>query len=174
MRITWFSVAGLSLVIMARPVQAQGNDASIPAGSAVGVTVDRFYFGPGNHFYAATVHISALKPNNLSSEFAIALFPQALAARVILTNIDVGGAINIPIHRATLLLRGGGSGLFALGAGARLALPAAHYGASLLIKTGEKDGIRLDVLRRVYFRQYEDSYPSLTIGVGFTSLPGLN
>jgi hypothetical protein len=130
--------------------------------------------GSDYHYGAATFHISALRPNNLTPEFAVSIFPRTLAAGVLITNLDVGGAINIPLPHATLLLRGGATGIFAFGRGGAMALPGVHYGASLLVRFAEKSGFRFDVLRRVYYLPYEYSSPTLTIGVGITSLPGLN
>jgi hypothetical protein len=162
------------LVAGAGPVAAQGSTTWLPAGTAIGVTVDRFAiedFG----LLAGTFHVSSLKPNNLTPEFAISIFPQAFASMVVATNIDVGGAINLPLPHATLLLRGGVSGLFVFGNEGAGALPGVHYGASLLVKIAGKDGLRFDVVaRRAVFLPYGFSPALLSFGIGFTALPGLN
>lgn len=167
-------LAGLLLVGGPESLHAQGGHTSIPPGTAFGVTIDRFGVGSDDHLGAATFHISALRPNNLTSEFAVSIFPRTLGAGVLITNLDVGAAINISLPHAMLLLRGGATGLFAFGSGGAMALPGAHYGASLLIQFAEKSGFRLDVLRRIYYMPYEYSNPTLTLGVGITSLPGLD
>jgi hypothetical protein len=98
-------VGALSLAA-AGAIQAQGGTARLPAGNAIGVTVDRFQV-EDFHLMAATFHLSSLQPNAFTPEFAISVFPQAFAAGILATNIDVGGAINLSLPRASLLLRGG-------------------------------------------------------------------
>jgi hypothetical protein len=162
----WLGVTG--------PILAQGSSAWLPAGTAIGVTVDRFEVEDFS-LLAGTFHLSSLKPNNLTPEFAISVFPQAFAAMVLVTNVDVGGAINLPLPSATLLLRGGLSGLFAFGSGGAGALPGVHYGASLLVKIAGKNGVRLDVLaRRAVLPPYGVPPAYVSIGVGITALPGLD
>jgi hypothetical protein len=164
--------AGLLLGLASGPLAAQGNPAWIPEGTALGITVDRFAFGSENHVHAATFHVSTLRSNRLTPEFDASLFPSSLRAGVVVTNLDLGGAINLSLPHVTLLLRGGASGLFAFGT-ATGALPGAHYGASLLVRIEERSGFRIDVLRRVYFLPYELTPPMFSIGVGITSLPGI-
>ena len=169
-------VCGSLALLLAEPgaLAAQGNTAWLPAGKAIGVTVDRFQVEEIG-ILAGTFHLSSLKPNHLTPEFAISVFPQAFSARIVVTNLDVGGAINIPLPQATLLLRGGLSGLFAFGAGGAGALPGVHYGASLLVKIGGKNGIRFDVVaRRAVYPPYGVSPAFLSFGVGITSLPGIH
>ena len=174
MRNIAMGLAVLGLALRSGVLTAQGDPSAIPRGRALGVTVDRFGVESETKVGAATFHVSALNPGNLSTEFAISLFPQALAAAVVATNIDLGAAINIPLPHAVLLLRGGATGILLFGAGAA-ALPGAHYGASLLVKFAERSGFRFDVIRHVYFDLYQrTSAPVLTIGVGITSLPSLN
>ena len=169
-------LCGSLALLLAGPgaLTAQGSSAWLPAGRAIGVTVDRFVvddFG----ILAGTFHISSLKPNHFTPEFAISIFPQAFAAMVFVTNLDVGGAINIPLPQSTLLLRGGLSGLFALGGGGAAAVPGVHYGASLLVKIAGKDGLRFDVVaRRAVYPHYGVSPAFVSVGVGFTSIPGIN
>jgi hypothetical protein len=164
----------LALIIAgAPPVAAQGSSAWLPAGTAFGVTVDRFGVDETG-LMAATFHLSTLKPNDLTPEFSISVFPQAFAAMVLVTAVDVGGAINLPLPRATLLLRGGLSGLFLLGGGGGGAVPGFHYGASLLVKIQGKNGIRFDVVaRRVVLPPYL-SPAILSFGIGITSLPSIH
>jgi hypothetical protein len=163
-------VGALSLAA-AGAIQAQGGTARLPAGNAIGVTVDRFQV-EDFHLMAATFHLSSLQPNAFTPEFAISVFPQAFAAGILATNIDVGGAINLSLPRASLLLRGGLSGLFAMGSGGAAALPGIHYGASLLVKIAGGSGIRFDAIaRRAVLPPYGVSPAYLSLGVGITSLP---
>lgn len=171
MRITAW--CGALLLAATGQIRAQGNTTWLPAGTAIGVTVDRFEVEDFS-LLAGTFHMTTLKPNNLTPEFAISVFPQAFAARVLVTNVDIGGAINLPLPRATLLLRGGVSGLFALGNGGGGALPGVHYGASLLVKIAGRDGVRFDVIaRRAVIPSYGISPAYLSFGIGITSLPVL-
>jgi hypothetical protein len=178
MRIVTLGMALLPWVIGAAPLHAQGDCAAIPRGTALGFSVDRFYFDSEYHTHAVTFHLSLLDPAKLTPEFAVSLFPQGLAAGLIVTNLDVGGAVNLPFPYGTLLLRGGASGFVTLGVGVgsgvgAAAMPGAHYGASLLIKLDEKSAVRLDVLRRIYFLPHEFDPATLTIGLGITALPGI-
>lgn len=163
---------GMLLIVVGHPAMAQDSSAIIPAGVAVGITVDRFDVDREYGYMAATLHVSGLKPNNLSSEFAVSIFPRFLLARQLVTNLDVGAAFNVTVPHAALLIRGGASGLFALGGGSA-ALPGVHLGASLLIKVDEKSAFRFDVIRRVFYTPDRTGTPSLTIGAGFTVLPGI-
>ena len=167
------SLGILLLVVAGRSARAQDTSAMIPAGLAIGVTLDKFDADREYGYMAATLHVSGLKPNNLSSEFAVSIFPRFLLARQLVTNLDVGAAFNVTLPHATVLIRGGASGLFALGGGS-VALPGVHYGASLLIKAGDNGAFRFDVIRRVFYTPDRTSTPSLTIGAGFTVLPGIH
>lgn len=163
----------LLAVTLPAALPAQGDPARIPPGTALGITVDRFAIDDV-HLLAGTFHVSSLRPGSLTPEFGIGLFPQALSAMVLVTNLDVGGAFNIPLPHATLLLRGGVSGLFAFGSGGAGALPGVHYGASLLVRIAGRNGIRFDAIaRRAVFLPYGVSPPFFSLGVGITSLPAL-
>jgi hypothetical protein len=166
------SFGALVLSVAGHPAMAQESSATIPPGLAVGVTVDRFDVDQEYGYSAVTLHVSGLKPNNLSSEFAFSIFPRFLLVRQLVTNIDVGAAFNVTVPHAALLIRGGASGLFALGGGS-VALPGVHIGASLLIKVDEKSAFRFDVIRRVFYSPDRTGTPSLTVGAGFTVLPGI-
>lgn len=170
---TLAAFAVLWTVMTGRSATAQDTSGTIPAGLAYGVTLDRFGVDQEYRYTAATIHISGLKPNNLSSEFAFSVFPQFLLARQLVANLDVGAAINIALPRSALLVRGGASGLFALGGGAA-AVPGYHLGASLLIKLDGRGAFRFDVIRRVFHGFDRTSTPSMTIGVGFTVLPAIH
>ena len=163
----------LLAVTIPAALPAQAAPARIPPGTALGVTVDRFEIDDVR-LLAGTFHLSSLKPGNLTPEFAIGVFPQAISAMVLVTNLDVGAAFNVPLPHATLLLRGGASGLFAFGSGGAGALPGIHYGASLLVRIAGRNGIRFDAIaRRAVFLPYGVSSPFISLGVGITSLPGL-
>lgn len=167
-------LAGILLLVTApSSLHAQDRNDWIPPGTALGVTLDRFVSVEGTSLVAGTFHVSTIKPNNLAPEFAVSIFPRAIASRVLLTNIDLGGALNVAMPSATLLLRGGVSGLFLLGGGGAGALGGAHYGVSLLLRFRDKNGIRLDLLHRLYFLPYDLGVGAVTLGVGITALPGI-
>jgi len=165
------ATVALLMLTFAPLLHGQRSEASIQPGTAVGITVDRFGFGSEYSMGAATLHVSSLGPYSLSPEFAVSLFPRALAAQVVLTNLDVGAAMNIPLPHGMLLLRGGASGFVALGRGGAMAILGAHYGASLIIRFAEKSGFRFEVLRHVNFPPDESAIPTLTLGIGITALP---
>ena len=166
---------GFLLLAMSSPaLNAQESSTWIPSGTALGVTFDRFEAADGFRLVAGTFHVSSIKPNNLTPEFAVSIFPRAIASRVLLTNIDLGGAFNIPMPSATMLIRGGVSGLFLLGGGGAGGIGGAHYGLSLLLKFRDKNGIRLDLLHRLYFLPIDLGAGAVTLGVGITALPGIH
>jgi hypothetical protein len=166
--VLWGSL--LSLLLPGH-LAAQGNPAWIPEGTALGVTIDRFAI-EDVALVAGTFHVTLLKPNHLTPEFGVSIFPQAFASRVLATNIDVGGALNLPLPYATLLIRGGASGIFAFGSGGAGAIPGLHYGASLLVKFGSREAIRVDVLaRRAVWLPGEVSSPVVSLGFGISALP---
>lgn len=163
--------AALGFCVPVTTLQAQGSDAHLPSGTALGITVDRFIIASEYSYTSATLHVSWLRPNKLTPEFGLSVFPGVLAEGFLITGVDVGAAFNVALPDATLLLRGGASGLFALGQGGAGALPAVHYGASLLFRIAERGAIRFDVLRRVYLVPIEGSEPTLSLGIGFSTLP---
>ena len=167
------SVGILLLAVALRPVRAQDRASWLPPGPALGITVDRFEFGDDFRQTAATIHVSSLKPNTLTPEFAASIFPRAIASRILFTNLDVGAALNVPMPGATLLARGGASGLFILSGSGANALGGVHFGASVLIKLEGRSGIRLDLVYRLYFTPYDQATGAVTLGLGITSLPAI-
>jgi len=170
---SWVPLGMLLLIASGRSAAAQDRSDWIPPGSALGVTVDRFEFDDDFGLTAATVHVSSLKPNTLTPEFAASLFPRAIASRILFTNLDVGGAWNVPAPHATLLLRGGASGLFVLGGEGGSAIGGVHFGASILLKLEGRSGLRFDLTYRLYFTPYEEGTGAVTLGLGITSLPAI-
>ena len=171
MRTIAFMAAVLALHPVVSSLHAQGSDARLPSGTALGVTADRFSIQSEYGVTALTFHVSSLHPNKLNPEFAVSLFPVTLGEGSMMGNVDLGGALNVPLPNATLLVRGGASGVFAFGR-ATGALPGVHYGVSLLVKVSPSSAIRFDVIRRIYGLPGFTS-SSLTLGFGISSLPKL-
>ena len=162
------------LVALARAhLAAQVPAKPIPDGPAIGVTADRYSFDRTS-LTMVTLHLSALKHNSFSSEFALGVFPTALASGVVVTSVDVGGARNFSYSGATVLLRLGASGLFALSpSGGGGAFPAVHAGASALFAVGPQTAIRFDFTHRSFLIPYEGLMPTFSVGVGISGLPRL-
>ena len=163
----------LLLTLGLGPVQAQDQADWLPPGSALGVTIDRFELDDDFHLTAATFHVSSLKPNTLTPEFAVSIFPQGIASGILFTNLDVGAARNIPMPHATLLLRGGASGLFLLGGEGGNGVGGVHLGASMLVKLEGRSGLRLDLTYRLYVIPHGKGTVGVTLGLGITSLPAI-
>jgi hypothetical protein len=168
-------ISALAFGLMTEPLPAQDSTRALPSGTALGLTVDRFSFnadGEGS-YTSATLHVSALKPNSFAPELSLSFFPGFLSddfGASLVTGVDVGGAYNVPFPDGVLLFRAGASGLFSLGRD-NTALPGAHAGASVLIKALGNTAIRLDVVSRWYLVPFALGVPTLTIGVGISSLP---
>lgn len=159
-------VAGV-LLSWGRPATAQESQ-PIPAGVALGLTVDRFR-GEEESYATITLHVSSIKPRGVTPEFALSFFPTELAEGAVIGNIDLGAAWNLSFPGGTLLLRAGGSVLAAVGGNNALALPGFHYGASLLLRATENFGLRFDVIERRY--QLFLGASTFTVGVGFSLFP---
>jgi hypothetical protein len=157
-------------VIGTMPGTAQVRPRSVQGGAAVGVSIDRFSVGSDDHYPTATLHVSSLHPNKFTPEFSWSVFAESLGEESLISNLDVGGAVNIPMPGGMLLLRGGATGLFVLGRD-KGALPGAHYGVSFLLKAVGNTALRIDVLRRVYLIPFELGQPTLSIGIGLSSFP---
>jgi hypothetical protein len=166
----WLTMMWLSL--LSSSLSAQRDDSLIPAGAAVGITLDRFLAGEEFRDHSATFHVSDLDPNSLTPEFGASVFARSLAAQSVIVNLDVGGAFNIAFPQLVLLIRGGASGMFAFGR-EQGGLPGVHYGISLLAKLRGRNGIRIDIIRRIYLLPSETLPATLTLGIGITSLPSL-
>lgn len=140
-------------------------------GSAIGITVDRFSY-QHEALPTFTLHVSSLRPHHLMPEFGLGVFPEALGEGYFAGNVDLGGGVAFPITGGVLMLRGGATGRLAAGDGGGGALPAVHYGASILGGgSNSRIGIRIDLLVRTYLAFGGRHLTTLSIGAGLTSLP---
>ena len=160
----------LLAVLAGPPLAAQFAKKHLAGGTAVGVTVDRFSFDGGD-LTMATLHVSSLKQNAFTPEFAVGVFPAALGTGLMVTAVDVGGARNLSHLGGTLLLRAGASGVFAFGGGGGMALPALHAGAGVLLAVAPQTAIRLDFIHRSFLIPFAGLLPTFSVGVGISGLP---
>lgn len=170
------SVAMLNLVlsVMVTSLAAQDTLAvqdTLPRlKPAIGASVERFIY-EGSGITAVAFHYSRLKPSRLSTEFAAALFPDALDIGALLLAPDIGPAYDARGAGFDLLFKAGLSALAGVGIGLAFQ-PGYHVGSGLLIRTGKASGIRLDVVRHAYLIDQEME-GIWSVGVGITSLPAV-
>jgi hypothetical protein len=152
------------------PVLAQAP--SLPSGSRLegiskGAGVDRFIYD-GTGITAFTFRQSDLRPGQLSSEFSVSFFPEAVAALALLFAPDFGPAYNVAMPQATLLLKAGGSAITGIATDV-VFVPGAHLGAGLVLRVDDRTGIRIDAARHLYWDTGETE-TIWSIGFGLTSL----
>jgi hypothetical protein len=141
---------------------------ALPDGPAVGAGVDRFIY-EGTGITAVTFRFSGLRSRAMGSEIGVSLFPDALAAGALYLAPDLGAAFNLSGSDFTVLAKGGISALAALGGGFGF-VPGYHLGGGLIVRLGERSGIRLDVVRHFYLIDNENE-GIWSVGLGFTVLP---
>ena len=156
-----------SLAVLPAPSAAQ-TELALPDGPAVGGTVDRFSYD-GEGITAVTFRFSGLRSRSFGSEIGVSVFPDAFDFNALLLASDLGPAFNASGPGITVLLKGGLSTIMALGGGFAF-LPGYHVGGGLIIRAGQRLGIRLDLVRHVYLSGAESSEPIWSVGLGFTSL----
>jgi len=139
-------------------------------GNAMGVSMDRFMY-EGSSVVAMSYRFSGLRPRQLGSEIGVALFPQALPAGVLVLAPDLGAAFNLPVPGGSLLIKAGGSALTAIGTGGVLFVPGWHVGGTVVVQTGDRSGLRIDVIRHYYLPGGEQIEPIWSVGLGFAVLP---
>ena len=120
----------------------------------MGASVERFTY-EGYGVTTVAFHYSGLKPNTASTEIAVAVFPDALAAGALLLAPDIGAAYDAEGDGFDLLFKAGLSALTGVGGGFWF-LPGYHFGSGLLIRTGKASGVRVDVVRHVYLIEQRD------------------
>ena len=97
-------------------------------------------------------------------------FPDALSAGTLYLATDLGGSYSAPGAGFSLLFKGGVSTLTALGGGFAFE-PGFHFGTGMIVQTGKRSGVRLDVIRHYYLIDNETE-GLWSLGVGFTALGG--
>ena len=164
-----FLISALTTLVSTTLLCQTDRDQVLPNGPALGAGVDRFIY-EGDGITAMTFRISQLRSRAVGTEIGVSLFPEALAAGALYLAPDVGAAFNISGPGFTVLAKGGVSALAGIGGGIGF-LPGYHVGGGLIIRTGERGGIRLDVVRHAYLVENE-SEAIWSVGLGFTVFPG--
>jgi hypothetical protein len=158
----------LSLLAAVQPASSQSPFAPLPDGPASGVSVDRFRYEDEGGISAVSFHLSRLQHNGLGPELGLAVFPQYLQVRSLVTAPDAGAGFNISLPGATLLLRGGVGAIVRLGPGMDL-FPGAHLGGSALVHLDRRLALRADLIKRWYLIEGETE-PYWSVGLGFSVL----
>jgi hypothetical protein len=144
------------------------TDSTLPNGTALGATVDRFIH-EGQGITAVSFRFSGLRSRTVGSEIGISLFPDALQAGALYLASDLGPAFNVSGPGVTVLLKAGVSTLTGFGGGF-VFTPGYHLGSGLIVQTGARWGVRVDLARHVYVSGVESTEPIWSVGVGFTGL----
>jgi hypothetical protein len=163
-------IAGLTLLLAGastRSVVAQEASGARLEGISKGAGMDRFIYD-GIGITAFTFRQSDLRPGQLTPEFGISFFPEAVAALTLLFAPDFGAAYNVAIPHATLLLKAGGSAITGVATDV-VFVPGAHLGAGLVLRIDDRTGIRIDAARHFYWGTGETD-AIWSIGLAFTSL----
>ena len=168
MRALTFTLIALAL---AAPAAAQTAD-RLPDGWAFGATVGRFTI-EDVRLVSTSIHITRLSHNRITPEFTMGFFPQYFDEGGVWLTPDLGLAANVSLPKATLLVKGGVSGVFAFGQGGGGALPGVHVGTGLLIQVIPGLGLRLEALYHRYLFEFNPDYGvgAWTFGIGISSLP---
>ena len=145
------------------------QERTLPDGPAAGASVDRFIY-EGAGITAVSFRYTGLRARRVGSEIGVSLFPDALSAGSLYLATDLGGAYSAPGDGFSLLFRGGVSTLTALGGGFAFE-PGVHFGTGMIVQTGKRSGVRLDVIRHYYVIDNETE-GLWSLGVGFTALGG--
>ena len=170
MRVRLILCAILGSQALPLSLTAQQDSVPVLQGRAMGASYDRFIY-EGDDLSAFSFRYSGLTPAGLGPEIGIALFPQALPAAALILAPDIGVAYNLAVPRATLLLKAGGSGIVGVGRWLAAFRPGFHLGGGLVVRLDHRTGMRVDIVRHVYFVDGEAD-PIWSIGIGFTVLPG--
>ena len=169
MRTIVLLLVALALPAVSWPAQAQVGP-YLPNGKALGVSATRYTqtLSLDESVTALTFRRSDLRQYAVGLNLDAGIFPQALPSALVAT-LDVGPGYNLSLPGATVVLRGGVSGIFGIGGGALL-IPGAHLGASALVRVDSRAAVRLDLLRHLYLSDGE-VYPLWSLGFGFAVLP---
>lgn len=151
---------------------AQQKPTSGLTGNAMGVSMDRFMY-EGSSAVAMSYRFSMLHPRRLGAEIGVSLFPQTLPAGVLLLAPDLGAAYNLPVPGGRLLIKAGASAISAVGTAGALFVPGFHVGGTFVVQTGDRSGLRLDVVQHYYVPDGEVIESMWSVGLGFAVLPRL-
>jgi hypothetical protein len=134
----------------------------------VGPSVERFSEGEGN-FVTFGLRRTDLARSGNGVDVAVGLVPRALAARVLLLQVDAGFAQALPVGPATVLLKGGMGNFLALGAQTEL-YPGVQAGLAVVLPLQRRLRLRVDLTRHYYFPQ-DGRLGLWSLSVGLAELP---
>jgi hypothetical protein len=83
---------------------------------------------------------------------------------------DLGASYNLPVPAGSLLIKAGGSALAVFSLHEARVVPGAHLGGTLLLDTGQRSGVRLDLIHHYYRADVGEIEPMWSIGLGFAIL----
>jgi hypothetical protein len=158
--------AVLATLVSTHPVPLAAQGSHLPDGSALGATLDRFYYD-GEGLTAVSFRFSDLHARSVGSEIGVAVFPEGLSLGALILAPDLGAAFNASGPGFSVLVKGGLSTLAAIGEGFGF-IPGYHFGGGLIVQAGNRLGIRVDVIRHVYL--FEEGEALWSVGLGFTAL----
>jgi hypothetical protein len=164
-----------AVVVAAAPARgaAQRQAGLISPGNAVGLTGD-LWVVPGFDGYSvpmATLRVSQLRPAGISPEFALGLSPQVLLAGGVLLLPDLDVACTTAFPGVDLVVSAGGSAVFLLGPDLAGGVFGVNGGVSALIRIAPRAALRIGATYRPFLDE-GGVLSTLSLGVGFTSLPG--
>ncbi|MGI8497457.1 MAG: hypothetical protein ACR2OG_07740 [Gemmatimonadaceae bacterium] len=177
------AIVGLAWPLLATtqsaPTAHGAAESGVPAGflrgSAIGFSVDRFAPAGvrlGDGLTTVSLHITSLAPRQVGLDAAIGMWPEALRYNgLIVMGADVGGAYNISVPGATLLLKAGPSVLVAVGGFGGTGLVGGHLGGGAIIRLNDDLGLRADVVEHYYYVGRADGgFRAASLSLGITSL----
>ena len=109
------------------------------------------------------------KPGGLGVDFAIATYPDVLANGAFAALSDLALEYRAPLgDAATASIRAGGSALLASADGLTASAGGLNAGGGVIIRLGQKAGLRMDYTYRLFFTGGQTaSLSSLTFGIHF-------
>jgi hypothetical protein len=147
------SLRGLSVLLplLTAPIAAQDSAESL---RLRGVTLDHWGPGVGTALLRPTYRATKLTRGRVGSDFALVMFPDGISLRplFIAAGLQAGLAYRLVVAGpGSLLLKGGGAGIAAVGAGAPpRVVPGVHVGLGLLVPLDARSLIRADLTRHLY------------------------
>lgn len=166
-----FAVLAFAVIALSHPRSNSliAQERTLPDGGASGASVDRFIY-EGAGITAVSFRYSGLRARRMGSEIGVSVFPDALSAGTLYLATDLGGAYSAAGEGFSLLFKGGVSTLMAIGGGLAFE-PGFHFGTGMIVQTGKRSGVRLDVIRHYYLIDNETE-GLWSVGLGFTALGG--
>ena len=168
-------IAALALAAAPAAAQSQGQMEAEPEPVRLtGMTLDHWR-GASGALLRPTLRRTSFTGWRPGSDLALVIFPDGISVNPPGLVVGLQAGIAQPIHAgpATFLLKGGGTGLVAIGfqgGGTPLHLvPGLQVGLGLLLETDAKSTMRFDVTRH-WYRSNGYWYEVLSFGIGFSAV----